>query len=212
MERFYRFAGFTCRISGKTEDLFEEDGVLAPFRVDGDAFDHSIEFAFVSSLPEPEGELVFSSGHRCVFQNKNAYLRCVGEVRQSPDGAYMQIRRDGAHSRIQVLRSAIPDRIMPRLVLNALEAEHHIVQRGGFLLHASFVRWKDKSILFTAPSGTGKSTQAELWRCHRNAEIINGDRVAVTMSDQGAMSWGIPYCGTSGICKNAQLPVAAILS
>ncbi|WP_370839368.1 hypothetical protein [Intestinibacter bartlettii] len=35
---------------------------------------------------------------------------------------------------------------------------------------------KDKGILFSAPSGTGKSTQADLWEKYENAEIINGDR------------------------------------
>lgn len=34
----------------------------------------------------------------------------------------------------------------------------------GFQLHASVINWKDKGILFSAPSGTGKSTQADLWK------------------------------------------------
>lgn len=48
---------------------------------------------------------------------------------------------------------------------------------GGFLLHASGVRDADgKTRLFTAVSGTGKSTMAKLWQ-QKGAEIINDDRL-----------------------------------
>jgi hypothetical protein len=211
MERYYRFAGVVYRVSGRAEDFFEKDGALAPFRVEACAFDHSMEFEMVSSLPEPEGEPVFSGGSRCVFRSGDEQLSYVGSVSQSPDGAYMLIRRKGAQSRILVPRKNGPCSISVRLVLNAMEAEHHIVRHGGFLLHASFIRWKDRAILFTAPSGTGKSTQAELWRQTRDAEVINGDRAAVMLEADGIMAWGVPFCGSSGICKNVRLPVAAIV-
>lgn len=211
MERFYSFAGMTFRIAGKAEDMFTHDGVLESFRTETTDCDHSLEFEIVPSLPEPEGEVVFSGGRICVLRCGETQLSCMGSVSESPKNAYMQIRRSGMRSCIQVLRESVPAAITPRLVLNTLEAEHHIIQHGGVLLHASFVRWGNRAILFTAPSGTGKSTQAELWRSLRNAEIINGDRAAVTPEQNGATAWGIPYCGTSGICKNARLPVAAIV-
>ena len=50
------------------------------------------------------------------------------------------------------------------------------------LMHGAVIAVGNKAWLFTAPSGTGKSTQAELWERYRNAEQINGDR-----------SWPIRY-------------------
>lgn len=211
MERFYGFAGMTFRVTGTAEDMYDRDGVLAPFRTEATVWDHSLAFEVVTALPKPDGEEIFTSGHMRVFRCGDEQLTCVGSVAQSSDGAYMQVRRKGAHSRIQALRQSIPAGISPRLVLNALQAEHHLIQRGGFILHSSFIQWHDRAILFTAPSGTGKSTQAELWRTLRGAEIINGDRTAITPEPTGATAWGIPYCGTSGICRNAQLPIAAIV-
>lgn len=211
MERFYRFADMTIRITGKSEDMFGDDGVLGPFRAEASEWDHSLAFEVVSDLPEPVGEEVFAQGHLRVFRNGGEQLGCVGSVSKSAGDAYMQIRRKGDSTCVQVLRSEIPEGITPRLALNALQAEHHVIQRGGFILHSSFIQWKGKAILFTAPSGTGKSTQAELWRLHRNAEVINGDRTAVTLESSGVTAWGIPYCGTSGICRNTKLPVAAIV-
>lgn len=47
---------------------------------------------------------------------------------------------------------------------------------GGFLVHASGVVDADKGHLFTAVSGTGKSTMAALWK-NADATIINDDRL-----------------------------------
>ena len=207
MERLYRFADITFRITGKDSEMDPDDGVLSSFRVTDQCWDHSIHFEIVDRLPEPEGECVFRGGRIQVFHKKDGYISRMGVIGHT----HTQITRQGSQTRVQVLREQVPDRIKPRLVLNCLEAEHHIVRHRGFLLHSSFIRIGNKAILFTAPSGTGKSTQAELWRKFRGAEVINGDRTAILVEDEGVMAYGIPYCGTSGICRNAKFPVAAIV-
>ena len=55
MERFYRFADITFRITGNDGDMYQEDGVLAPFRVEGPEFDHSVSYEVVDTLPECVG-------------------------------------------------------------------------------------------------------------------------------------------------------------
>lgn len=86
-----------------------------------------------------------------------------------------------------------------------------IVNAHGFLLHASFIAWHGRAILFTAPSGTGKSTQAELWRSLRGAQVINGDRVAVMCTKEGILASGVPCSGSSGISRNETLPLGAVV-
>ena len=66
-------------------------------------------------------------------------------------------------------------------------------------------------MLFTAPSGTGKSTQAELWREHRGAVVVNGDRSVLRIVDSVPCASGLPYSGSSGICLNRTLPLRAIV-
>ena len=70
---------------------------------------------------------------------------------------------------------------------------------------------KGDVISVIGPSGTGKSTQAELWRSLRSAGIINGDRAAIRVLDGVPYACGIPFCGTSDICRNKKLPVKAIV-
>ena len=80
----------------------------------------------------------------------------------------------------------------------------------SMLIHASFIEYRGEGILFTAPSQTGKSTQAELWRRYRGAEVINGDKAGISLRGQAAVH-SVPFSGTSGICKNRSLPLKAIV-
>jgi len=88
---------------------------------------------------------------------------------------------------------------------------HRLLQRDSAVIHASYIDYKGKGILFTAPSQTGKSTQAELWRLHNGAEILNGDRALLLCREDGVSTGGYIACGSSAICKNRLLPLGAIV-
>ena len=83
---------------------------------------------------------------------------------------------------------------------------------GKMMLHASFIRTKEgKGILFLGSSGTGKSTQAELWERYAGAEIINGDRAIAFAKEDGFWGFGSPYSGSSRIVKNTSAPLCALV-
>lgn len=81
------------------------------------------------------------------------------------------------------------------------------------MIHASAVKYQDKAILFTAPSGTGKTTQAELWRDYVGAKILNGDRVLIKSTDDEERldAWGSPWAGSSPYIVNDCAEVSAII-
>ena len=97
--------------------------------------------------------------------------------------------------------------------LEAMMMEKMMLLCKGLILHSSFIVHQGKSILFTAPSGTGKSTQAALWERYAEAEIINGDRSVVWYDEtsQRFMSSGLPFCGSSGINKVRTVPLGAVV-
>ena len=70
-------------------------------------------------------------------------------------------------------------------IFNALALEKVLIAHESIILHASYVNYNGKAILFTAPSGTGKSTQAALWEEYKGAEIVNGDRVIIQSDHPG---------------------------
>lgn len=96
-------------------------------------------------------------------------------------------------------------------ILHFLALEQGLLENNAFMLHSSFVSYFDNGILFTAPSGTGKSTQADLWHQYEGAEIYNGDRTIVRKIDGIYHGFGSPYAGSSGIYRNETAPVRAIV-
>ena len=83
--------------------------------------------------------------------------------------------------------------------------------RDTLLMHASAVCFNDKSIVFTAASGVGKTTQAELWQKYRNATVINGDKVFLTRESDKILAWGSPWNGSSSYAENIGAEAAAIM-
>jgi hypothetical protein len=96
-------------------------------------------------------------------------------------------------------------------IFNRIGLETLLLQHKGLLLHASLIKYKDKTIAFAGPSGVGKSTQADIWHHSLGAEIINGDRAALRRTADGWVAYGSPYAGTSGIYKNVSAPLTAIV-
>lgn len=96
-------------------------------------------------------------------------------------------------------------------VFQVIAWERILNRNGVFLLHASFIEWKQRGILFSAPSGTGKSTQAELWKQYEGARIINGDRAAITIKDGTWRCYGLPLAGSSQIFVNESYGVGAVV-
>lgn len=96
-------------------------------------------------------------------------------------------------------------------ILNLLGLEKILLKHAGIILHASFVRWQGQGIAFSAPSGTGKSTQASLWERYMGAEILNGDRVGIRNVDGVWKGYGMPYAGSSNIYRNDSVPIKSIV-
>lgn len=96
-------------------------------------------------------------------------------------------------------------------LIDKIEVASLLLKHKALILHASYIIYKGEAILFTAPSGTGKTTQAELWKEMLGAEIINGDRVILRMEGGRLRAYGLPFSGSSGICVNREAPVRTIV-
>ena len=92
-----------------------------------------------------------------------------------------------------------------------MSLEQILNKNNSFILHSSLISWKDKGILFSAPSGTGKSTQADLWEKYENAEVINGDKAGIRKINDTWKAYGLPFAGSSNIFKNKNVDISCIL-
>ena len=88
----------------------------------------------------------------------------------------------------------------------------HLLKFDGLLLHASAVVLDGKAYLFSAPSGTGKSTHTKLWLkvFGDRATILNDDKPALRYEDGAWYAYGTPWSGKYDINCNIKAPVAGI--
>ncbi len=80
------------------------------------------------------------------------------------------------------------------------------------LLHASVVRYQGKAYAFTAPSGTGKSTQVANWlRAIDGCDLINDDNPIIRMIDGKPVLYGSPWSGKTPCYRNVEAPLGAVI-
>lgn len=87
-----------------------------------------------------------------------------------------------------------------------------LVEFGGFMLHSSAVAYKGNAYLFSADCGTGKSTHTQLWlkAFGEDARIINDDKPAIRIMDDGIYAFGTPWSGKHNINEDIKVPVKGI--
>lgn len=82
---------------------------------------------------------------------------------------------------------------------------NQLLDYNGFMLHSSAVMVDGKVYLFSASSGTGKSTHTRQWLklFGERAVIINDDKPAIRMVDSEIYAYGTPWSGSSDRNKAA---------
>lgn len=211
MEKYYRFAGLDFLIDLADERAYRDERWLGPFRVDSVQSPHCFHYEIVDALVTPGGtEIVAQPGFR-IYREGDWTVRYIGSVQESWDRAYIRAAHRVKEHQVQLKSSQFPAAVGVNTVLNSMMIEHLIARNGGYVFHTSYIQRDGKAILFTAPSGTGKSTQAELWKELRGVEIVNGDRAAVRIVGGEILADGIPFSGSSRYCLNRTLPIAAVV-
>lgn len=88
-----------------------------------------------------------------------------------------------------------------------------LIRFNGIMLHASAVVYEGKAYLFSAPSGTGKSTHTNLWLKYfgdDKAYILNDDKPAIRKVEGVYYACGTPFSGKVDMSRNELVPLQAI--
>lgn len=81
---------------------------------------------------------------------------------------------------------------------------------NGSFLHSSAVVLDGKAYLFSAPSGTGKSTHTEKWCRLFGAHYLNDDKPALRLVDGVWMAYGTPWSGKYDLSANEGAPIGGV--
>ena len=104
-----------------------------------------------------------------------------------------------------------PDPFLERAAIQRKFAEH-LLEQEILLLHGSTLALDGQGYLFTARSGTGKSTHTRLWRevFGEKVQMVNDDKPFAQLTPEGVTVWGSPWSGKHGLDTNIGVPLAGI--
>jgi len=84
---------------------------------------------------------------------------------------------------------------------------------GRLQTHGVAIEYNGKAYIFSAPSGTGKSTRAFLWQKYIGEDrvtIINGDKPVLWFKGEEILACGSPWAGKEGLHRNVCVPLGGI--
>lgn len=194
------------------QPLTVTDGFL-PFLTDAPRPDYLVEYRENPDLPQPEGTPLYRSESYEVYPDgAGGFVRWYFDGR---DDFVRFVRVTEERSAGRVLAEYLPwKQEFVSIIGNCFAFsgwESLLIRKNRLCFHAACVDTELGGILFSGPSGIGKSTQADLWQRYRNARLINGDRPILSREQNRWLAWGSPYAGSSRCHVNDCCPVSAVV-
>ena len=109
--------------------------------------------------------------------------------------------------------AANPDQKDPNMaeyMLTGYLFARELLKFNGMHLHSSAVMLDGKAYLFSAASGTGKSTHTEKWCRLFGAQLLNDDKPALRLVDGVWMAYGTPWSGKHDLSTPQGVPLGGI--
>lgn len=158
------------------------------------------------------GKTVEICSHYPDVQQKCEVYRCSA----TPEVRVQVSRDDIVREREQAVADLGADAVGSEGYYEAYAVVRQLVeelfQYDILLFHASAVAVDGEGYLFTARSGTGKSTHARYWREYFGARavMVNDDKPFLRVADGSVIVYGSPWCGKHKLHTNVAVPVKAI--
>ncbi|MCD7840256.1 MAG: hypothetical protein LUG46_06510 [Erysipelotrichaceae bacterium] len=181
------------------------------FQVENQHSNINIKIFFTSGLPLIKGQVIGNDGMFC-FYDDGEY--CYEKGIEGTDGAISLVQYT---SNFKYCTLYIDEKTFPNVVqsvtkvLQLLPMRQLLTYYKVLMLHSSRIKIKDKAILFTAPSQTGKTTQSKLWCQYEEAQIVSNDRSLIRKLDNTYYTYGYPVDGSEPIYSNERIQLGAIV-
>lgn len=205
-----RFSGICIRFTLPTP-LTLPDCFAALRCPDTDDPDVEYEVCLLTTPLRPQSEPVHKNGVVTIYPTDKGWLRIYSALTAADGCQVACLLRPNGKNTLYYPASRWDHYRSHWHCAHLLGGEAMLLGQNAFLLHSSVVMVNGKTVLFSGPSGAGKSTQASLWEQFAGADILNGDRCVVMKKDDGFYGGGSPWCGTSGIYRPEQAPIAGIV-
>ena len=207
MEYNLKIGGINIRVS--SEICLRVEAALNPFMINA------------ASKPDVEVKIIWEKGQIPIPETEMSGEDLLLEY-FTQEGCYFCMAKGGwkgylAAAICNTLFSKITCYINLRDYINPVDSMGNLLrflpmrtilqQNGVMFFHAAQIEVQGVGILFTAPSGTGKTTQAKLWKQYREANIICNDRTLV----REGMTYGYPVDGSEPVMSGEVHRFGAII-
>lgn len=181
---------------------------LIPFVCESNNYNVSYTIKYVNNLYDIYKEYNLKLGNDIYYYQENNFDLCVYHQNNQ---VFAVCKEENDITTIYLDRKIKDEEWHDYFLLDLLHLERRLIHKDSYVLHASFICHNHEAILFTAPSGGGKTTQANLWINHKNARMINGDKVIVGKEGHTWYAYGLPISGSSEYYLNEKYKIKAIV-
>ncbi|MBQ7362181.1 MAG: hypothetical protein IJW68_06805 [Bacteroidaceae bacterium] len=207
------FGPLKISISGVTEKEVPANTLLFTDESSGLA-DVSYTFRFVSTLPPPTDAIpIIKRTDIEIYRDGALEMRRLG-IKDTPGSTYAVIK-EIAPNEVEIFfdESKKSSLVIDTIFISCLALERYMAQCKAIILHCAFLAYNNKALLFSGPSGIGKSTHSNLWCKHiADTKVVNGDRCLIYRNKEGEyIASGWPVCGSSEICHREEYPLHSII-
>ncbi len=152
-----------------------------------------------------------------VVQHAHDYVRkfCNDFLTEGNPSVFISVTEDDVKYETINNRASIPSvepKYIEAFVVYRKIAES-LLSYSTFLMHGAVIALDDQtSFMFTAKSGTGKTTHIRKWLENApGAFVVNGDKPLIKITDTEAIAYGTPWCGKEHLNTNIGVPLRAIV-
>ena len=209
MDKHFCVGSFRFRLVCEREiDIPHNFSLFESFSYNSSEFTYHMTIA--DHFSSVDGEILARRSDLIVYETNTGEARLIGIKGQStPYALYRELSDQEA--KIILAAEAVDNLRFDPVFTSLFALERQMIRRDSMILHCAYIKYHGKSILFSAPSETGKSTQAGLWERYRGSETVNGDRALLRKIDGQWTACGWPVCGTSEICHLEDIPIHAVV-
>ena len=214
MDKKFKIGDFLFRLVCPPEILPPENFLKFAWEEGADQKETAPEYTYyievTDHLPQPEGKVLARRPDLLVFQAEAGESRLIGvKGTEGYYACYQEVASDMAQ--VLLARERIQGLHIDPVFTSLLALERRLIARDSLILHCAYMVYQGEAILFSAPSETGKTTQANLWEKYRGSRTVNGDRALLGKRNGRWTAQGWPVCGTSEVCHNEEFPIQAVV-
>ncbi|XOF33699.1 MAG: hypothetical protein ACL93V_17175 [Candidatus Electrothrix sp. YB6] len=163
------------------------------------------------------GEKIFSQQRACLYRAENGYIQqyYLDDKKQE---ILWKLAIDHEFSRFNYFLCADKVnreesvRLDPwKLASTLFLLQHSFINHQGLIIHAAGGSVSGKGLVFSAPSGTGKSTLSRLLLHSPDNRLFSEERLIIRSVENKWQVWGTPWHGEGNIARNESAPLSALV-